>query len=90
MPCGRKNENVFGEMLAIWILCEVIAEVRYNGDICMAMNDVSISKPFLFSSEMAITYITDRGRAQNDLLVSPHRSPSRVAHYETTAAPWAA
>lgn len=43
MPCGRKNENVFGEVLSIWILGEVVAEIRYNGNVCMAIGDASVS-----------------------------------------------
>lgn len=43
MPCRRENENVFSEVLSIWILCEVVAEIRYNGNVCMVKCDVSVS-----------------------------------------------
>lgn len=49
MPRWRKDENVFGKMLSIWILGEVVAEIRYNGNVCMAICDVSVSNTSFYS-----------------------------------------
>lgn len=48
MPCGRKNENVLGEVLSVWILGEVVTEIRYNGDVYMAIGDASVSNTSLY------------------------------------------
>jgi hypothetical protein len=49
MPRWRKDENVFGKMLSIWILGEVVAEIRYNGNVCMAIYGVSVSNTSFYS-----------------------------------------
>jgi hypothetical protein len=90
MPCRRKDEYVFGEMLSIRILSKVVAEICYNSNICIATSNISVSKALFSRSIIVTTYIINQERAQNDQPVAPRHSPSQAGHYETTAAPLAA
>lgn len=58
MPCRRENENVFGEVLSIWILGEVVAEIRYNGNVCMIICDVSISNTSFYLIKTSSSQLT--------------------------------
>ncbi len=92
VPRRRKGENVLGDVGAVRVLAELIAEVGNDCDIYAGA--VGVSKAFL-SCRVTIagfnrTHTEGLGTARSDRPGAPRRCPFAALRHRTTAAPWVA